>query len=199
MKELQSIEQLVDSLSLFPSIGFKSAERMAYALLDMSNEDVERLVKNIENAKSKIHQCPICGALTEEDECEICKSSERNHSTCIVVSQAKDVLSFEKIGEFNGVYHVLNGLINPSKNIGPEDLSIRQLLDRIKPEGIKELIIATNGSSEGEITALYIAKLLEAEDVNVSRIGYGMPIGASFDYLDSLTIEKALTNRTKLK
>lgn len=199
MKNLQSIDQLVDSLTLFPSIGFKSAERMAYALLDMSKEDINRLVKNIENAKTKIHQCPICGSLTEEDQCNICKDTSRNHSTCIVVANPKDVFSFEKIGEFNCVYHVLNGLINPSKNVGPEDLNIAKLLDRIKPEGIKELIIATNGSSEGEITALYIAKLLENEDVNVSRIGYGMPIGASFDYLDSLTIEKALKNRTIIK
>ena len=167
MKNLQSIDQLVDSLTLFPSIGFKSAERMAYALLDMSEEDINRLVKNIENAKTKIHQCPICGSLTEEDQCNICKDTSRNHSTCIVVANPKDVFSFEKIGEFNCVYHVLNGLINPSKNVGPEDLNI--------------------------------AKLLENEDVNVSRIGYGMPIGASFDYLDSLTIEKALKNRTIIK
>ena len=199
MNELKSIIDLTNSFKKFPSVGSKSAERMAYALLDMDKSEIDEIINAIENVSTKVHQCPICGSLTEEDQCNICKDTSRNHSTCIVVANPKDVFSFEKIGEFNCVYHVLNGLINPSKNVGPEDLNIAKLLDRIKPEGIKELIIATNGSSEGEITALYIAKLLENEDVNVSRIGYGMPIGASFDYLDSLTIEKALKNRTIIK
>ena len=198
MKELEAIQKLADSFSLFPSVGFKSAERMAYALLNLSKEDVDLLIKNIEEVKKNIHPCPNCGILIEGDTCPICSSSERDHTTCLVLANAKDAISFEKIGSFNGTYHILNGLINPSKNIGPEDIRIDSLILRIEKEGIKELIIATNGTPEGEITALYIAKILENKPIKITRLAYGIPIGANFDYLDQLTIEKALKGRTKI-
>ena len=199
MKDLKAVEKLADSFSLFPSIGAKTAERMAYALLDMDENDVSLLVKNIEEVKEKIHPCPVCGILTEEDKCSICASEDRNHEHCIVVAYSKDVLPFEKIGTYNGVYHVLGGLINPSKNLTPENLKIEELEKRIEDEGIKELIIATNATPEGEVTALYLSKILEKKNINITRLAYGMPIGASFDYIDSLTLDKALKGRTKLK
>ena len=199
MKDLKAVEKLADSFSLFPSIGTKTAERMAYALLDMDDNDIELLIKNIEEVKEKIHPCPVCGILTEEEKCSICSNTDRSHDVCIVVAFSKDVLPFEKIGTFNGVYHVLGGLINPSKNITPEDLKILELEKRINEEGIKELIIATNATPEGEVTALYLSKILANKDIKITRLAYGMPIGASFDYIDSLTLDKALKGRTKLK
>ncbi len=199
MKELEAIEKLADSFTLFPSIGNKTAERMAYALLDMPLEDVNRIIHSISNAKTKVHQCPNCGLLTEDEICSICSDKSRDHSTCIVLESTKDALSFESTNSFNGVYHILNGLINPSKNIGPENIRIKELISRVQNEGIKELIIATSGTIDGETTALYIAKLLENEDVNVTRIAYGIPIGANLDYMDSLTLERALKGRTKIK
>lgn len=199
MKELDSIEKLIDSLSLFPTIGTKSAERMAYALLDMNPEDVDLLIKNIKEVKEKIHQCPHCGVLTEHELCSICSNEERDSHQLLVVANPKDVFSFEKVQKFNGVYHVLNGLINFSKNITPDKLNIETLINRVEQENIAEIIIATPGTAEGEITALYIAKLLEDKNVKVTRLGYGMPMGSNFEYIDSLTIERALKNRTNIK
>lgn len=198
MKELEAIQKLTDSFSLFPSVGFKSAERMAYALLDMPQDEVKLLLKNIEEVKTKIHPCAVCGLLTEDEKCSICSSEDRDHSTCIVLASPKDVLSFEKLGTYNGVYHILGGLISPSKNIGPENLKIDELIARIDKEHIEELIIATNGTPEGEITALYLARILSNKNIKITRIGYGMPIGASFEYIDPLTIEKALKSRTNI-
>ena len=199
MKDLKAVEQLADSFSLFPSIGEKTAERMAYALLDMDENDVNLLIKRIEEVKEKIRPCPVCGILTDEEKCSICSSEDRNHEECIVVAQSKDILPFEKIGNYNGVYHVLGGLINPSKNITPETLSIDKLKERIVKENIKELIIATSATPEGEITALYLSKILSEFNLNITRLAYGMPIGASFEYIDSLTLDKALKGRTKIK
>ena len=199
MKDLKAVEQLADSFSLFPSIGEKTAERMAYALLDMDENEVDLLIKRIEEVKEKIHPCPVCGILTDEEKCSICSSEDRNHEECIVVAQSKDILPFEKIGNYNGVYHVLGGLINPSKNITPETLSIDKLKERIVKENIKELIIATSATPEGEITALYLSKILSEFNLNITRLAYGMPIGASFEYIDSLTLDKALKGRTKIK
>lgn len=198
MKELETIEKLTDSFSLFPSVGTKTAERMAYAVLEMSDEDIKLLVSNIEQAKSRIHPCPNCGFLTEHEKCIVCSDENRDKSVCLVVGYPKDILSFEKLGSYNGTYHVLNGLINPSKNIGPENLNIDNLAARIKKEGIKELIIATCGTTEGEITALYLAKILSEFNLKITRLAYGIPIGSNFDYVDSLTMAKALKNRIKI-
>lgn len=199
MKELETIEKLADSFTLFPSIGGKTAERMAYALLDMSEDEVNQIITSMKNAKTKIHPCPKCGLLTENDICSICSNENRDHSTCIVLENSKDAISFENIGTYNGLYHILGGLINPSKNISPDDIKISDLIDRIHNENIKEIIIATSATIDGETTALYITKLLENDNVKVSRIAYGIPIGASLDYMDTLTLDRALKGRTKLK
>ena len=199
MKELKSIIDLTYSKKKFPSVGSKSAERMAYALLDMDKNEIDEIINAIENVSTKVHQCPICGVLTENNICSICKDKNRNHSTCIVVSHSKDVLAFEEIGTYRGVYHVLNGEISAYHGVTPKDLRISELLDRIDKEDIKEIIIATNPNIEGDTTALYLAEILKNKDVKISRIGFGMPIGGQLDYTDSYTLKKSLENRTSIK
>ena len=198
MKELPSFQALVDSFSKLPGIGKKSAERMAYAVLEMRQEDASAFAEAIVSAKSKIHKCPRCGLYAGGGLCEVCSDPNRNHSTCIVVSYPKDALAFEKLNDFHGVYHVLGGVIAPSKGLGPEDLQIDGLLSRIQDEGIREIILATNPTIEGETTALFLAKYLEKTGVSVTRLAYGLPMGASLDYADSLTLSKALEGRKKL-
>lgn len=199
MKELKSIIDLTNSFKKFPSVGSKSAERMAYALLDMDKSEIDEIINAIENISTKVHQCPICGVLTENNICSICEDKNRNHSTCIVVSHSKDVLAFEEIGTYHGVYHVLNGEISAYHGVTPKDLRISELLDRIDKEDIKEIIIATNPNIEGDTTALYLAEILKNKNVKVSRIGFGMPIGGQLDYTDSYTLKKSLENRTSIK
>ncbi len=199
MKELHSLNKLIDALKSFPSIGSKTAERMGYSILDMDDDEVNNLIESINSAKHDIHQCPICGLLTEDDECYICKDANRDHSVCIVLSYPKDVVNFEKLNSFHGVYHVLNGVISSLHGVGPEDLRINELTERIKKENIKEIIIATNPTLEGETTALYLARILKDYDVKVTRLAYGLPAGGQLDYVDEVTIEKALDNRTNLK
>lgn len=199
MKELRSLNKLIDAFKSFPSIGSKTAERMGYSLLDMDDEEVNNLLKAISEAKSEIHACPICGLLTEDEECSICKGQNRDHSVCIVLSYAKDVYNFEKLENYHGVYHVLNGVISSLHGVGPEDLRINELLERIPKEGIKEIILATNPTLEGETTALYIARILKDKNVKVTRLAYGLPAGGQLEYVDELTIEKALDNRTDIK
>lgn len=198
MKDLEAIKNLEECLKFFPSIGEKTAERMAYSVLNMSKEKVDQLVFAINDAKSSIHHCPICGLLTEDPICQICTDTSRDHSQCVVLSNDKDVLPFEKMGDYNGTYHVLGGDISPSKNIGPENLRIEGLLERIKKENIKEIIIATNPTIEGETTALYLARVLLPYNISVSRLGMGLPVGGQLDYVDELTISRALKGRTKL-
>ena len=199
MKELKSIIDLTNSFKKFPSVGSKSAVRMAYALLDMDKSEIDEIINAIENVSTKVHQCPICGVLTENNICSICEDKNRNHSTCIVVSHSKDVLAFEEIGTYHGVYHVLNGEISAYHGVTPKDLRISELLDRIDKEDIKEIIIATNPNIEGDTTALYLAEILKNKNVKVSRIGFGMPIGGQLDYTDSYTLKKSLENRTSIK
>lgn len=198
MKELKSINDLTEAFKKFPSIGNKTAERMAYSILDMDKNTIDQIIKSIENATSKIHPCPHCGLLTEEDLCFACKDKERDTSTCVVLAYPKDVNLFESM-YFRGVYHVLNGEISSYHGITPSDLRIKELLDRINKEGIKEIIIATNPNIEGDTTALYIAKLLENTNVKVSRIGFGLPVGGNLEYTDALTIKKSFENRTNFK
>jgi recombination protein RecR len=198
MKELSTISALIDSFGKLPGVGIKSAERMAYAVLSMRKEDVAEFSKALDDAATKVHKCPICGLYAEDDKCEICLDPARSHETIVVVSQAKDALAIEKMSTFHGIYHVLGGTISAAKGIGAEDLSIDPLLSRIEKEGVKEVILATNPTLDGETTALFVAKLLEGKDVTVTRLGYGLPMGSSLDYADSLTLSKAFEGRKKI-
>lgn len=194
----ESLNTLIDSLKKLPSIGEKSAERLAFAIMGMDNEDVENFSKSIIDVKYKIKKCSICGNITEEDVCSICKDSNRDSKSICVVKDSKDIISIEKTGSFFGRYHVLNGLISPSEGKGPEDISINSLLKRIKAEDIREIIMAINSTLDGETTALYISKILEKEDVIVTKIARGIPVGADMEYLDSMTLSMALINRDKI-
>ena len=197
MKELKSVTRLIDSFAKLPGVGYKSAEKMAYAVLNMKEADVEEFSRALENVHDKVHKCPVCGSFTEEEICEICSYSERNHRQIIVVSYSKDVLAFESLNTFNGVYHVLGGAISSVNGVGPENLRINELVERIKKDLVEEVIIATNPTTEGEVTAMYLAHILEKENVSVTRLAYGLPMGGHLEYADALTLSKALEGRKK--
>lgn len=197
MKDLRSVSRLIDSFAKLPGVGYKSAEKMAYSILNMNDADVVEFSKAIENVHDKVHKCPICGSFTEEEICDICSDSSRNHQQIIVVSHSKDVHTFESLNTYNGVYHVLGGTISSINGVGPENLKIKELLERIKKDEVKEVIVATNPTTDGEITAMYIAHLLEKEPVTVTRLAYGLPMGGHLEYADALTLNKALEGRKK--
>lgn len=198
MEKLNALIRLQESLAKLPSVGKKSAERMAYALLEMGDEDLLEFSDALRELKSKIHTCPICGNITEDDECYICKDNDRDRTTVMVVSSPKDIMAFENAEEYKGLYHVLGGTISLSKGKGIDDLNIPSLIKRVEQGEIKEVIIATNPTVDGETTALYLAKLLENKNVNVTRLAYGLPMGGNLDYADSLTLAKAVEGRRKI-
>ena len=198
MKELPTYTALVDSFRKLPGVGTRSAERMASAVLAMRKEDALEFAQAIENAKNRVHKCPNCGLFTEDSLCEVCKDQTRDHHVCLVVVNPKDAASFESVGSYHGIYHVLGGLLAPAKGIGPADLNIDSLKQRIQDEGIEEVIVATSPTLEGETTALFLAKVLEPFHVSVSRLGYGLPSGAALEYADPLTLSRALEGRKKL-
>ena len=199
MDKLKALVRLEESLAKLPSIGRKSAERMAYALLDMSDDDLLEFSNAIKELKSSIHRCPICGNLTEEDICEICSDESRDKSIILVTSYPKDVIAIENSGGYDGLYHVLHGVIAPNKGIGLEDLNFYSLISRIEEGGVKEIIFATNPTVEGETTALYLAKKLEPYNLTITRLAYGLQMGGNLDYTDSITLGRALEGRRKLQ
>ncbi|MBR0295014.1 MAG: recombination protein RecR [Bacilli bacterium] len=198
MDKLKALIRLEESLAKLPSIGRKSAERMAYALLDMSDEDLMEFSNAIRELKSSIHRCPVCGNLTDHDFCEICSDEYRDKETLIVVSYPKDVIAIENSGGYRGLYHVLHGVIAPNKGIGLEELNYRSLIARIEEGTIKEIIFATNPTVEGETTALYLAKKLEPYHLTMTRLAYGLQMGGNLDYTDSITLGRALEGRRKI-
>ena len=198
MNSLKSIERVIDSFSKLPSIGRKSAERMAYSLLNMSDEEIEEFSNAIKDLKLSIHHCPKCGMIIDTDDCPICDNPERNHSIIMVVSNSKDVLSVEKSGGFEGIYHVLNGEISLSKGMKSSSINVDGLLERVKEGNVTEVILATNPTIDGETTALYISKLLEPFNITVTRLAYGLQMGGNIDYTDQVTLLKALEGRRKI-
>ena len=198
MKELKSVTKLIESFSRLPGVGHKSAEKMAYSVLEMADEDVEMFSEALVELKRNVHHCPICGTYTEDEVCEICSDENRDKTKIIVVSYPKDVASFEKLGVYNGRYHVLGGVLSAVNGVGINDLNIAGLEKRIKKDGVQEIIIATNPTTEGETTALYLARILEKDNVNVTRLAYGLPMGGHLEYADSLTLSKALEGRKKI-
>ena len=198
MEKLKSLQRLEEGLAKLPGVGKKSAERMAYSMLNFSDEDLLEISESIKELKTNIRFCKTCGMISEEDECEICKDSSRDESLLMVVSYPKDVISIEKSGTYNGRYHVLNGEISLSKGIHIENLNLPALYERLSENKITEVILATNPTIDGETTALYIAKAIEKYNVNVTRLAYGLQMGGNLEYVDPLTLSKALEGRHKL-
>ncbi|MCM1053063.1 MAG: recombination mediator RecR [Ruminococcus sp.] len=192
------LEKLIEYYKKLPSIGEKSAERLALATIEFSEEEIEEFSITLKNAKSHLQRCSICGHLTDNETCSICNDEIRNDNLICVVEDYKSVFSFEKSGKFNGKYHVLNGLISPIDDIGPEDINLPSLINRLDKLEKPELIMALKPTIEGEATTLYIKKILKKNNVTISRLSYGIPIGAEIDYLDNVTIEKALEDRKKI-
>lgn len=200
MKYPKALQDLIDSFSMYPGIGPKTAERLAFhTILKMKKENVNKFSENLVKAYENIKKCSACGTLTEDDVCSICTDRSREN-IIMVVESSKEVNVFEKTNQYNGKYHVLNGLISPLNGIGPEDVNIQKLFDRIKEENIKEVIVSTSSSIDGEMTAMYIKNYLQGVDssVNVYRIGYGLPAGADIEYADEITLVKALEGRRKI-
>lgn len=198
MKYPNSLQELIEYFKLLPGIGEKNAERLAFAVLKFSDEQVEGFSDSLKNVKNKIKKCEICNNLTENDKCDICLDQNRSSDVLCVVENTKNLILFEKANVFNGKYHVLEGLISPLEGINPEDIKINQLINRIKDEKIKEVILALTPNIEGETTSGYILKMLEGYDVSVTKIAAGIPVGADMEYLDPLTIQMAMQGRNKL-
>lgn len=193
----ESIRNLIESFRFFPGIGEKTAARLAFCVMDLSEEKAELVVESIQDVRSKIHPCKICHTLTENEVCNICEDPTRDDILC-VVEDVKNVFLFDQLGTFHGKYHVLSGLISPIDGVNPEDIGIDHLIDRIKQEKFKEIILAFKSSVEGETTALYIKKILDGLNITVSRLASGIPMGADMEYVDALTLERALNDRKKL-
>ena len=191
----ESIKYLIESFKCLPGIGEKTAERLAFSVLDLDDEQVDVFKESLSDVKSKIHRCSICNILTENDICNICSSNLRDNSKLFIVEDVKSVFTFEKLGMYDGKYHVLDGLISPLDGINPEDIGLDKLLDRIHNEKFDELIFAFKPSIEGETTSLYIKKILSDLDIKITRLASGVPIGADMEYIDSLTLERALNDR----
>lgn len=191
------LQTLIENLRKLPGVGAKTAERYAFALLNLSDEEIQTMANALIQSKSKLHFCNVCGNITDKDKCSICLDDKRDHATICVVQDVKDVVAIERIKQFNGVYHVLHGVISTSKGIMPDDLSIEALLLRTNTP-VDEIILATNPTVEGEMTALYLAKRLENKVGKITRLAHGLPMGAHMDYADELTLIKAIEGRHKI-
>ena len=193
-----SVETLIDEFSKLPGIGRKTAQRLAFHILNLPKEDADKLAQAITAAKNTIHLCPKCQDLTDEELCPICADPARDHKTICVVADPKDVLAFEKTREYQGLYHVLHGTISPLNHVGPDDLSIRELLHRVAEEDIEEVILATNPDTEGEATAMYISGLIKPFGIKVTRLAHGIPIGTDLVYADEVSLARAFVDRKTL-
>jgi len=192
------IALLIEEFSKLPGIGKRSAERLAYHVLKMNPEDVKRFADTLIGVKEKIKLCPICCSLTESVPCDICSDAKRDASTICVVENPKDVSKIEKIKEYHGLYHVLHGVISPMDSIGPDDIRIKELLARIGEGNVKEVIMATNPTIEGEATAMYIGGLLKPLSIKVTRIAHGIPVGGDLEYSDDVTLSRAIDGRREI-
>ena len=191
----KSIAALIEQFQKFPSVGPKSAQRMAFHLLRMTEADVENFAKAVIEAKKNTHTCEVCFNLSAQSPCEICSSTSRDRSVICVVSETKDLIAIEKTNEYRGLYHVLQGLISPMDGVGADDIRIKELLNRLTSDEVKEVILALSPSVEGEATSLYLTKLIKPFGIKVSRIAFGLPVGADLEYADEITIAKAIEGR----
>ena len=195
MKYIEPLAKLIEHFRALPGIGNKTAVRLAYHVLDMDKEKAQALAGAIVEAKEKIGYCKVCFNLTDKDPCYICSSEARDHSVICVVEQPQDVVAMERMRDFKGVYHVLHGALSPLEGIGPENLRIKELLNRLYGDEVKEVIMATNPNVEGEATAMYIAKILKPVGIKVTRIAHGLPVGGDLEYADEVTLARAMENR----
>ncbi len=193
----KQINALIEELSMLPGIGNKSAQRLAFYIINMPKEQVKKLSDTLVEAREKVRYCKDCCTLTDEELCPICSDESRDHSTIMVVENSRDLVAYEKTGRYKGVYHVLQGAISPTLGIGPNDIRLKELMTRLQGE-VKELIIATNSSLEGETTAMYISKLVKPAGIKVSRIASGVPVGGDLEYIDEVTLLRALEGRVEL-
>lgn len=193
-----SIEKLVESFEKLPSIGHKTAVRLAFHMLDLSEDQVNEFILSIINAKKSLKFCSECFNIADTDPCPICASPKRDHSIICVVEDVRDILAMERTNEFNGVYHVLHGSLSPMNGIGPDDIKIKELLKRLEANTVKEVILATNPRVEGEATAIYLSKLIKPLGVKVTRIAHGIPVGGDLEYTDEITLSKALEGRHEI-
>ena len=191
------ITKLIEELSKLPGIGAKSAQRLAFHIINMPQEQVERLSSAMMDAKKNVRYCKECFTLTDQELCPICSSDKRDHQTIMVVENTRDLAAYEKTGKYTGVYHVLHGAISPMLGIGPGDIKLKELMQRLQSD-VEEVIIATNSSLEGETTAMYISKLIKPTGIKVTRIASGVPVGGDLEYIDEVTLLRALEGRTEL-
>lgn len=193
-----SLEALIDQFASLPGIGRKSAQRLAFHLLSQPEENARAFADAIVAARTGVHCCKICQNLTEGEICSICASDRRDHGTICVVSEPRDVLSIERGREYNGVYHVLHGVLSPMSHVGPDDIRIKELLQRVAEEDVEEVIMATNPDTEGEATAMYISRLLKPFQIRVTRLAYGIPVGSNLEFADDATLSRAIEGRTEM-
>ena len=192
---IESLQNLAEQFGRLSGVGRKSALRMAFSVLDMTDEEAVEFARAIVDAKEKIHLCPVCMNLTDRDLCGVCADETRDRSTICVVSDVKTVIAMEKVREFRGTYHVLHGVLSPLNGSTPDKLKLKELLDRVKEGEVKEVIVATNADVEGETTAMYIARLLRPLDIKVTRLAYGVPVGSDLEYADEITLYRAIEGR----
>lgn len=194
-----ALERLVEQFAKLPGIGTKSAQRLAFYVLNLPDGEAQAFADAILAAKHSVTCCPICQNLTEGDgPCAICASYKRDHGTICVVADPKDVIAMERAGEYNGVYHVLHGVISPMSHVGPDDLKVSQLVGRVAAGGVEEVIMATNPDTEGETTAMYLSRLLQPFHVKITRLAYGIPVGSHLEYADDATLMRALEGRREM-
>ena len=195
---IASLSKLVEQFERLPGIGYKTAQRLAYYVLGLSDGDVKQFIDSVREAHDKIHTCKVCCNLTDQELCSVCANPSRDHATICVVENPRDVVAMERTHDYNGSYHVLHGVISPLNGIGPEQLRIKELLARIHGDEVREVIMATNPTVEGEATAMYVSRLLKPLGVKVTRLAYGIPVGGDLEYADEVTLSRALEGRSEL-
>lgn len=193
-----ALERLTEQFARLPGIGGKTAQRLAFHVLSLPQEDAELFAQTILEAKNTVHTCSVCQNLTDMERCAICENPDRDHSLICVVAEPRDVIAMERSREYNGTYHVLHGVISPLNHVGPDDLKIRELLERVGEGNVREVIMATNPDTEGEATAMYLGRLLRPLGVRVTRLAYGIPVGSQLEYADEITLMRALEGRREI-
>ncbi len=194
-EQIEALQKLSEQFARLPGIGRKSAMRLAFSILELSDEEAENFASTILEAKAKVHLCPVCQSLTDKEICSVCNDLSRDRSIIMVLEDTKAVLSMEKVREYRGLYHVLHGVISPMNGVTPDKLRIKELLARIADDEVKEIIIATNPTVEGEATAMYLSRLLKPFEIKITRLAYGIPVGSDLEYADEVTLYRAIEGR----